>query len=74
MQSKLRTISPSTRVIVLTGNEDARVRAMALSAGASAFFIKPLDMEEFLDTLRVPIIIVSLENSRAKKSIPVSGR
>jgi hypothetical protein len=47
---------------------------MALSAGASAFFIKPLDMEEFLDTLRVPIIIVSLENSRAKKSIPVSGR
>jgi FixJ family two-component response regulator len=48
VQSKLRTICPSTRVIVLTGRDDSQIRATALRAGASAFFIKPFDVDEFL--------------------------
>jgi DNA-binding response OmpR family regulator len=51
VQSKLRTICPSTRVIVLTGRDDSQIRATALSAGASAFFIKPFDVEEFLNAV-----------------------
>jgi FixJ family two-component response regulator len=53
VQSKLQTISPSTRVIVLTGNDDPLVRGKALNSGASAFFMKPVDVEEFLNTLQV---------------------
>jgi two-component system response regulator FixJ len=48
VQARLRRVSPSTRVIVLTGKEDALVRVMAMSAGASAFFIKGVESDEFL--------------------------
>jgi FixJ family two-component response regulator len=51
VQSTLRTICPSTRVIVLTGRDDSQIRATALSAGASAFFIKPFDVEEFFSAV-----------------------
>jgi two-component system response regulator HydG len=52
VQSRLREISPSTRVIIFTGKDDPLVRATALNAGASAFFSKPFDDEEFLTTVR----------------------
>ena|SRR5215475_5574358 len=48
VQSRLRRISPSTRVIVLTARDDPSVRRMAMNAGASAFFIKGVESEEFL--------------------------
>jgi FixJ family two-component response regulator len=48
VQSQLRDISPSTRVIMLTANDDPALRATALNAGASAFLIKPCNYEEFL--------------------------
>ena len=38
VQTELRRISPSTRVIILTANDDPSLRASALSAGASRFF------------------------------------
>jgi len=40
VQRRLQTISPSTRVIVLTSKDDPSVRNMAMNAGASAFFTK----------------------------------
>lgn len=52
VQSRLRTISPSTRVIIFTGKDDALVRSAALEAGASAFFIKPFEDEDFLGAIR----------------------
>ena len=52
VQSRLSEISPSTRVIIFTGKDDPLVRATALNAGASAFFSKPFDDEEFLTTVR----------------------
>ena len=48
VQTRLRRVSPSTRVIVLTGRDDPSVRRLAMNAGASAFFIKGVRSEEFL--------------------------
>ena len=43
--------SPQTRVIFITGREDAAAESMVISAGAFAFFIKPFDDEKFLATV-----------------------
>jgi FixJ family two-component response regulator len=48
VQARLRNVSPATRVIVLTSKDDASVRTRAMGAGASAFFLKPVEDEEFL--------------------------
>jgi FixJ family two-component response regulator len=48
VQTRLRSVSPSTRVIVLTSKDDTSVRSQAMAAGASAFFLKPVSDEEFL--------------------------
>jgi FixJ family two-component response regulator len=58
VQSQLHKISPSTRVIVFTGKEDPLVRSTALNAGASAFFSKPFDDEEFLTAVRMALAAV----------------
>jgi len=59
VQSRLRRISPSTRVIIFTGKEDPLVRSAALNAGASAFFTKPFDDEEFLTAIRMALAAVN---------------
>jgi FixJ family two-component response regulator len=51
VQTRLRTLSPATRVIVLTANDDPAVRSKATAAGASAFLVKPADDEEFLSAI-----------------------
>src|SRR5215467_5238539 len=48
VQQRLRTISPATRVIILTSKDDPSVRTRAFDAGATAFFVKPISDEEFL--------------------------
>ena len=48
VQTRLRTASPSTLVIVLTARDDSSVRTKAIAAGASAFFLKAGSEEEFL--------------------------
>ena len=48
VQTRLRRVSPSTRVIVLTAKDDPSVRRMAINAGASAFFIKGVESGDFL--------------------------
>jgi FixJ family two-component response regulator len=55
VQSRLREVSPSTRVIIFTANPDPRVRTTALNAGASAFFVKPFDDEELLTAIRLAL-------------------
>ena len=39
---------PGTRVIFITGHEDRAAEATVMRAGASGFFIKPLDNEKFI--------------------------
>jgi len=58
VQSRLREISPSTRVIIFTGKDDPLVRSTAINAGASAFFIKPFDDEEFLTAIGMAMAAV----------------
>lgn len=48
VQTRLQRVSPATRVIVLTAKDDPSVRRKAMSAGASAFFIKGVKSGEFL--------------------------
>jgi FixJ family two-component response regulator len=48
VQRQLRTSCPSTRVIVLTSNDDPAVRSKAMDAGASAFILKTSGNDEFL--------------------------
>ena len=48
VQTRLRRVSPSTRVIVLTAKDDPSSRRMAINAGASAFFIKGVESCDFL--------------------------
>ena len=48
VQTRLRRVAPSTRVIVLTSKDDPAVRTTAMNAGAYAFFIKGVDNAEFL--------------------------
>ena len=52
VQTRLRRVSPSTRVIVLTGNDDASMRRIAMNAGASAFFVKGMESGDFLAGLK----------------------
>jgi FixJ family two-component response regulator len=59
VQSRLRELSPSTRVIIFTGKDDPRVRATALNAGASAFLTKPFDEEELLTAVRLALASVT---------------
>ena len=48
VQTRLRTASPSTRVIVLTARDDPSTRTKAMSGGASAFVLKAGNEEELL--------------------------
>ena len=57
VQLRLREISPCTRVIMLTANNDPLVLSTALSFGASAFFTKPFDGEQFLNAIRVSLTV-----------------
>ena len=47
-QQRLQTVSPNTRVIIITANDDYSVRNAAIQDGAVAFFVKPFDNETFL--------------------------
>jgi FixJ family two-component response regulator len=55
VQSRLREVSPSTRVIIFTGKDDPLVRCTALNAGAWAFLTKPFDDEELLTSVRLAL-------------------
>ncbi len=48
VQKKLQAISPKTRVIISTANDEDSVRNAAIQGGAIAYFIKPFDDDAFL--------------------------
>src|SRR6266404_3243812 len=55
VQTRLRSISPSTRVIVLTAKDDPLVRRTAMKSGASAFFLKGVESGEFLAGVKAAV-------------------
>jgi DNA-binding NarL/FixJ family response regulator len=52
VQKRLQDLSPSTRVIIMTSNDDPVVRSKAMEAGASGFFLKPAQDDLFLDQIQ----------------------
>ena len=50
--TQLGARSPCTRVIFITGYDDAAARASAMQSGAFAFFLKPFDDGQFLTAVR----------------------
>ena len=52
VQTRLRRVSPSTRVIILTAKDDRSVRIITMNAGASAFYLKGVESGEFLAGVR----------------------
>ena len=52
VQAKLAKVSPRTCVIVMTGRRDPGAKQTAIEFGATAFFTKPFDDEEFLGAVR----------------------
>ena len=48
VQQRLRELSPDTRVVIVTGRDEAHTRPVALEGGAFAFLPKPFDDEVFL--------------------------
>jgi FixJ family two-component response regulator len=48
LQAKLAKLSPRTRVIIMTGRRDPGAKQTAMEFGATAFFTKPFDDDEFL--------------------------
>jgi FixJ family two-component response regulator len=55
VQFKLRRISPHTQIIIMTGRGDPGVKQTATEMGASAFFVKPFDDEEFISAIRTAL-------------------
>ena len=55
VQAKLSKLSPSTRTIIMTGRKDPAAEQTAMQFGATAFFIKPFDDEEFLCAVRAAL-------------------
>jgi FixJ family two-component response regulator len=48
----LCSLSPQTRVIIITGREDLAVRSIATQVGAAAFLLKPFEDAEFLEKVQ----------------------
>jgi FixJ family two-component response regulator len=44
----LCSLSPQTRIIIITGREDLAAKSIATQVGAVGFFLKPFDDEKFL--------------------------
>ena len=48
----LCSLSPQTRIIIITGRDDFAVRSIATQVGATAFLLKPFEDTEFLDKVQ----------------------
>jgi FixJ family two-component response regulator len=55
VQDALRTLQPKAGVIIITAEDDAAHRQIAMAAGASAFFLKPLNNDAFLEAVHAAL-------------------
>jgi CheY-like chemotaxis protein len=51
LMRKVRKYRPKVKVILITGQPDPKIRKEVSDAGADAFFIKPVPIADFLDTV-----------------------
>ena len=52
LQKQLGAVSPETRVIIVTADDEESVRSAAKQNGAIAFFAKPFENDVFLDAIK----------------------
>jgi len=55
VQTRIRSIAPETRVIVLTSKDDPSIQTKAMEGGAFAFFLKPVAGDDFLESIRTAL-------------------
>jgi CheY-like chemotaxis protein len=71
LMHKVQKNQPRTRVILVTGQTDPRIRTEVAEAGANAFFIKPVPMADFLET--VEHLLGLVEQKPIPGPTPVEG-
>lgn len=49
LMDKFKTRNPDTKVILVSGVTDPKIRQQVAQAGADAFYFKPIDIPDFLD-------------------------
>jgi len=57
--SKIKRIRSDIKTILMTGLMDSQVRQEVADAGASAFFLKPIDIADFLDAVERSLGLVA---------------
>jgi len=70
LMKELRAISPGTRVIVVTADDEESVRSMAMQNGATAFFAKPFEDDIFLDAIRQAMAFSEPETPQFGTQLP----
>ncbi|MDB6155007.1 MAG: DNA-binding response regulator FixJ [Chthoniobacteraceae bacterium] len=65
VQQLLKEISPSTRVIIITGQDEPSLRKKAESNGAVGFLLKPFDITRFVDLVRNTLELARLDPSHS---------
>jgi two-component system, response regulator, stage 0 sporulation protein F len=62
LKQKIQKYSPGLKVFLITGITDPLVRQAALEIGADAFFLKPLEMDAFLQAVEATLGLVTTES------------
>ena len=80
LMRKVRKYRPNVKVILITGQTDPKIRKQVADAGADAFFIKPVPIADFLDsverhlglveTILPPEPIAAAEEEEIKSNLP----
>jgi two-component system, response regulator, stage 0 sporulation protein F len=80
LMRKVRKFRPNVKVVLITGQTDPRIRKEVSEAGADAFFIKPVPIADFLDSVErhlglvqsilPPEPILPVEVAEAQPSLP----
>jgi len=71
LMKELRAISPATRVIVVTADDEDSVRSTAMQNGATAFFAKPFEDDIFLDAIRQAMAFGEPETPQFATQLPL---
>ncbi len=84
MVSRLRKRKPGAKIILVTGVTDEVTRQQISTAGADAFFFKPIEISTFLDAVKrclrsapsesSPPAVSKDRTSTASRTIPVTAR
>jgi CheY-like chemotaxis protein len=72
LMHKVQKHHPQLKVILITGQTDPRIRKEVTEAGAEAFFIKPIPMAEFLETVEYQLGLIE-SVSPPKPEVSIEG-